>query len=88
MSYAKNTVGADLTRRTTYKEFPLGTTERFEGNKVGIYVLASEAVTGTCTVNGSTFALTDTGGLFTASAAFASGEYGWVYQTAPEIAFS
>ena len=88
MSYAKNTVGADLTRRTTYKEFPLGTTERFEGNKVGIYVLASEAVSGTCTVNGSTFALTDTGGLFTASAAFASGEYGWVYRTAPEIAFS
>lgn len=88
MSYAKNTVGADLTRRTTFKEFKLGTTERFEGNKIGIYVLASESVSGTCTVNSSTFALTDTGGVFTASAAFASGEYGWVYQTAPEVPFS
>jgi hypothetical protein len=88
MSYAKGIVGADLSRRTTYKEFPLGTTERFAGNKVGIYVLASEAVTGTCTVNASTSALTDAAGLFTAAAPFASGEYGWVTRTAPEIAFS
>jgi len=89
MSYAKNTIGADLTRRTTFKEFKLGTTERMENNLVAIYVLASEAVaSGTCTVNSSTFALTDTGGLFTASAAFASGEYGWVYRTITEVVFA
>jgi hypothetical protein len=89
MSYAKGIAGADLTRRTTFKEFPLGTTERFEGNKLGIYVLASEAVaTGTCTVNSTTFALTDTGGLFTATAAFASGEYGWVHRTIAEVVFA
>lgn len=88
-TYAKNTVGADTLRRTTYKEFKLGTTERFENNKVAIYVVATEAVAvGTCTVNSTTFAVTDTGGLFTADAAFATGEYGWVWRTITEVVFA
>lgn len=89
MSYAKGIAGADLLRRTTYPEFKLGTTERFADNLLGVYVRASEAVaTGTCTVNSTTFALTDTGGLFTSDAAFAAGEYGWVKRTVLEVAYS
>jgi hypothetical protein len=77
--------GASFSRRTTSPEFALGAV--LDGNKgtVHVYVLATEAVTGTCTVNTSTYALTDTGGNYTADTAFASGEYGWVRRTAGEI---
>ena len=79
--------GVNFNRRTTTKEFQLGTVVSGTNNTIWIYVLASEAVaTGTCTVNSSTFALTDTGGNFTADTAFASGEYGWVRKTAQEVA--
>lgn len=78
--------GANFNRRTTEREFRLGTVAEGTANTIWIYVLASEAVaTGTCTVNTSTFALTDTGGLYTADTAFASGEYGWVRKTAQNI---
>lgn len=78
--------GVNFNRRTTSKEFQLGTVRRGTANTVWIYVLASESVaTGTCTVNTSTFALTDTGGIYTADTAFASGEYGWVRKTAQDI---
>lgn len=78
--------GVNFNRRTTNKEFQLGTVRRGTNNTAWIYVLASENVaTGTCTVNTSTFALTDTGGLYTADTAFVSGEYGWVRKTAQDI---
>lgn len=78
--------GVNFNRRTTSKEFQLGTVRRGTANTVWIYVLASEIVaTGTCTVNTSTFALTDTAGIYTADTAFASGEYGWVRKTAQDI---
>ncbi len=79
--------GVNFNHRTTDRQYQLGTVVSGTNNTVWIYVLASEAVaTGTCTVNSSTFALTDTGGNFTADTAFASGEYGWVRQTAQEVA--
>lgn len=77
--------GAKMSKRTTTAEFALGSVLRSNAGTVHVYVLASEAVTGTCTVNTSTFALTDTGGNYTADTAFASGEYGWVRRTAGDI---
>lgn len=79
--------GANFNRRTTEKEYALGTTARGSGNTAWIYVQASEAVaTGTSTVNASTFLLTDAAGSHTADTAFASGEYGWVRLTAQDVA--
>lgn len=77
--------GANFNRRTTTKEFSLGTVVHGTVNTIWIYVLASEAVaTGTCTVTGTT--LTDAAGNFTADTAFASGEYGWVRRTTATVA--
>lgn len=77
-TYAKSTVGADSLRRTTFKEFKLGTVERGEGNKAMIYGSAAAAVAaGACTINLSTGAI-GSGTGYTADAAFAAGEYGWV----------
>lgn len=74
-------VGVNFARRTTNKEFKLGTPQLDDDNRTWVYVQASEAVaTGTCTVSGA-FALTDAAGSHTADAAFASGEYGWVRKT-------
>lgn len=73
--------GVNFARRTTTKEFKLGTPQLDDSNQTWVYVQASEAVaTGTCTVSGA-FALTDAAGSYTADTAFASGEYGWVRKT-------
>ena len=73
--------GVNFARRTTTKEFKLGTPQLDDSNQTWVYVQASEAVaTGTCTVSGA-FALTDLAGNYTADVAFASGEYGWVRKT-------
>ena len=74
-------VGAAAARRTTDREFKLGTAQLDDSNQTWVYVQASEAVaTGTCTVSAA-FALTDAAGNYTADTAFASGEYGWVRKT-------
>lgn len=74
-------VGVNFARRTTTKEFKLGTPQLDDDNRTWVYVQASEAVaTGTCTVSGA-FALTDAAGNYTADTAFASGECGWVRKT-------
>ena len=74
-------VGATAARRTTTREFKLGTAQLDDLNQTWVYVRASEAVaTGTCTISGA-FALTDAAGNYTADTAFASGEYGWVRKT-------
>ena len=76
-------IGANFNRRTTTAEFALGQTARGTNNTVWIYVLANAAVgTGTCTVNASTFVVTDAAGTYTADTAFAAGQYGWVRQNA------
>ena len=74
-------VGAQAARRTSNREFKLGTVQLDDSNQTWVYVQASEAVaTGTCTVSAA-FVLTDAAGNYTADAAFASGEYGWVRKT-------
>lgn len=74
-------VGANPSRRTTAREFKLGTSQLDDSNQTWVYVQASEAVaTGTCTVSGA-FALTDAAGSYTADVAFVSGECGWVRKT-------
>jgi hypothetical protein len=72
--------------RTTWPMFRKGTYAHGHQGTKWVYVYATEAVTGTCTVSTSTYALTDTGGSYTATAAFASGDYGWVKQTAADLA--
>jgi hypothetical protein len=75
-------VSAKLDRRSTTPEFALGTVAIANNGTVFVYGLASEVVaTGTCTLNASTFAITDTAGLHTADVAFASGQYGFVRKT-------
>lgn len=77
--------GVNFNRRTTTKEFALGTVVHGTVNTIWIYVQASEAVaTGTSTVTGTT--LTDAAGNFTADTAFASGDYGWVRRTTATVA--
>ncbi len=50
--------GVNFNRRTTTKEFSLGTVVNGTTNTIWIYVLAAEVVaTRTCTVNASTFDL-------------------------------
>ena len=73
--------GANFARRTTTKEYTLGTPQLDDSNRTWVYVQASENVaTGTCTVSAG-FALTDAAGSHTADIAFVSGEYGWVRKT-------
>ena len=73
--------GANFARRTTTKEFSLGTAQIDDANRTWVYVQASEVVaTGTCTVSAS-FVLTDAAGSYTADVAFAANEYGWVRKT-------
>lgn len=85
MPFAIPMVGAAAARRTTDREFKLGTAQLDDSNQTWVYVRASEAVaTGTCTVSGA-FALTDAAGNYTADTAFASGEYGWVRKTASPL---
>ena len=81
MPFAIPMVGAAAARRTTNREFKLGTVQLDDSNQTWVYVQASETVaTGTCTVSAA-FVLTDAAGNYTADAAFASGEYGWVRKT-------
>ena len=73
--------GVNFARRTTTKEYTLGTPQLDDSNRTWVYVQASENVAiGTCTVSVA-FALTDAAGSHTADVAFASGEYGWVRKT-------
>lgn len=76
-------VGANFTRRTTTQEFLPGTPVLGNDNKSYVYVgPAANAISAaaTCTVTGA-FAVNATAGSYTTPAAFAAGEYGWVYKT-------
>ena len=75
-------IGAGLDERTTDPEFELGTTLIANDDTVFVYGQASEAVTSTCTLSTTTWAITDLAGNFTADVAFAANEYGFVRQTA------
>ena len=79
---ANGPLGANFDRRTTTAEHALGETVVGNDDTIWIYVQASGSVaTGTCTVNTSTFLVTDAAGNHTADVAFAASEYGWVRQT-------
>jgi len=84
MSYLTDgTAGAALDTPTTEQKHSLGQVSHGNENTIWIYGVASGAVaTGTCTVDATTFAITDTAGTYTADTALADGEYGWVRLTA------
>ena len=76
-------VGANATRRTTTPEFKVGTTQLDDSNRTFVYVgPATNAINAaaTCTVTGA-FVVNNTAGTYTADAAFAAGDYGWVRKT-------
>ena len=80
-------VGANTDRRTTTKEFVVGTPLLAADNKTYVYVGPStNAITAaaTCTVTGA-FVVNNAAGNYTADTAFASGEYGWVRKTATPL---
>ena len=79
--------GANLARRTTNKEFTLGTAQIDDANRTWVYVQADVAVSAAAApVVSATFHLTAaTGGSYTADAAFAANEYGWVRKTASPL---
>ena len=73
--------------RTTYPMFKIGTySSQGHAGTMWVYCKATEAVTGTCTLSTSAYTLTDTAGNYTATSAFASGDYGWVKKTATDLA--
>lgn len=76
------TLGVRISEPSATAEHALGTVVHGNGNSIWIYAQANGAVaTGTCTVNASTFQLTDAAGNYTADVAFADNEYGWVRDT-------
>ena len=77
------TIGVGFDQVTDVATHALGTTVVGDDNEIFIYGQASGAVsTGTCTVNATTYLITNTAGNYTAGTALATGEYGWVRQTA------
>ena len=76
-------LGVNFDRRTTSAEHALGETVIGNDDTIWLYGQATETVaTGTCTINTSTWAITDAAGNHTADVAFVANEYGWVRQTA------
>jgi hypothetical protein len=76
-------VGANTSRRTPTREFTVGTATIDDANRTWVYVGPAAntiAAAATCTVTGA-FAVNNTAGNYTADAAFATGEYGWVRKT-------
>jgi hypothetical protein len=83
MAFTLPLVGAQAARRTSTPEFKVGTTQLDDVNRTFVYVgPAANAITAAaaCTVTGA-FAVNNTAGTYTADAAFATGEYGWVRKT-------
>lgn len=83
MPNSTNLVGVNYARRTTTKEFNLGTPSLSDDNKTWVYVVANVAVNAAqAPTVSAAFAITAaTGGTYTADTAFAVGEYGWVRKT-------
>lgn len=76
-------VGANTDRRTSTREYALGTPLIGNDNNSYVYVQATGAIAAAtaCSVNGA-FAATTGAGNYTTGAAFAAGEFGWVRKTA------
>ena len=87
MAFTIPMLGAQANRRTPTPEFKVGTTNLDDSNRTFVYVgPAANAISAAapCTVTG-TFAVNNTAGSYTADAAFATGEYGWVRKTASPL---
>ena len=83
MPFTLPLAGAQASRRTSTPEFKVGTTQLDDSNRTFVYVgPATNAINAaaTCTVTGA-FVVNNTAGTYTADAAFATGEYGWVRKT-------
>ena len=63
-------------------QYALGTVLYGADNTQWVLGSASESVTGTCTFNASTFAITDAAGNHTTPNALSAGDHAWVYLTA------
>lgn len=79
-------VGGNSARRTTEKEFNLGTPMITPENTTYVYVRATAAIAASAvvTVTGGFTASTGAGS-YTAEQAFAANEYGWVRKTASPL---
>ena len=85
--FTSGIVGANPSRRTTTPECAVGTPSLDNGNRTFVYVGPATnviAAAATCTVTGA-FVVNNTPGTYTADAAFAAGEYGWVRKTASPL---
>lgn len=83
MAFVTALVGANPSRRTQSREFLPGTAALDDQNRSWVYVgpaANAVAAAATCTVTGA-FAVNATSGSYTADAAFAAGDYGWVRKT-------
>lgn len=83
MTFTVPMVGANPLRRTTTPEFALGTPNTDDSNRTYVYVKSNVVVAAAAApVMSGAFVLTaGTGGAYTADAAFAVGDYGWVRKT-------
>ena len=83
MAFTIPMIGANPTRRTTTKEFALGTTQLDDQNRTWVYVIADLIVAAAAApVMSAAFHLTAAAaGAYTADTAFAANEYGWVRKT-------
>lgn len=87
MPFAIPMVGAQANLRTSTPSFKVGTVQLDDQNRTFVYVGPAAnaiAAAATCTVTGA-FAVNNTAGNYTADAAFATGEYGWVRKTATPL---
>lgn len=74
-------IGANIDARSTTAEHALGTTIWGNSGNLFVYAQANGAVSSTCTLDDSTFQLTDAAGAYTADVSFADNEYGFVRKT-------
>ena len=79
MAYSLGPVVANLNDVDETAEHALGDTTLGNDNYIYIYGKASEAVAvGTCTIDPSTYAITDAAGRHSALAAIPNGQFAWV----------
>lgn len=79
-------IGANPSRRTTTKEYKLGTAQVDDSNRTWVYVQASGAIAAAATVIvDANFSASSGAGSYTADTAFAANEYGWVRKTASPL---
>ena len=81
LTYAKGVAGANTTHRTAVAEHKLGAVERAADNKVMVYGKATAVIAkdASCEIDLDNGDIVSGGG-YKADAAFAVGDYGWVWK--------